>query len=142
MRAEAASIIGNQVILRNGTSILAIPNDASGEAGSNHGLTCWDEIWGFVSERNRRLWDELCPVPTRKNSIRFVSTYAGYSGESALLEDLYGQVFKENGELREGVTMPLGEDLPCYAIGDLFMYWDHQAKMFWQTEEWQRTALR
>ena len=145
LRAEAASIIGNQVILRNGTSILAIPNDASGEAGSNHGLTCWDEIWGFVSERNRRLWDELCPVPTRKNSIRFVSTYAGYSGESALLEDLYGQVFKENGELREGVTMPLGEDLPCYAIGDLFMYWDHQAKMFWQTEEYyssQRTSLR
>ncbi len=30
--AEAANIIGNQVTLRNGTTVLAIPNDASGRA--------------------------------------------------------------------------------------------------------------
>jgi phage terminase large subunit-like protein len=143
--AEAANIIGNQVTLRNGTTVLAIPNDASGEAGSNHGLTCWDEIWGFVSERNRRLWDELTPVPTRKNSIRFVSTYAGFSGESALLEDLYGQVFKDTGEIREGVFMPLGDELPCFAIDGMFVYWDHEPRMPWQTASYyssQKSSLR
>ncbi len=143
--AEAASIIGNQISLRNGSIILAIPNDASGEAGSNHGLTCWDEIWGFVSERNRRLWDELTPVPTRKNSIRFVSTYAGFSGESVLLEDLYSQIFKDTGELKEGVTRPLGDELPFYAIDGMAMYWDHEARMPWQTPDYylnQRRSLR
>ena len=35
---QAQSLTGNQVTLKSGTSILAIPNDASGEAGSNHGL--------------------------------------------------------------------------------------------------------
>ena len=139
---EAASMTGNQITLKNGTTVLAIPNDASGEAGSNHGLTCWDEIWGFTSERNRRLWDELCPVPTRKVSIRFVSTYAGFTGESTLLEELYGTVFTDAGELRPGVTRPLGEDLPCYAVGDLFMYWDHEARMPWQTAAYYESQAR
>jgi len=143
--AEAASITNNLITLRNGSTVLAIPNDFAGEAGSNHGLTTWDELWGFTTERDRRLYDELTPVPTRKNSIRFITTYAGFSGESILLEELYGQVFKDNGEIKPGVTMPLGEDLPCYAINGLFLYWDHLARMSWQTPEYyqsQRTSLR
>jgi phage terminase large subunit-like protein len=130
---EAENIIGNQVTLRNGSSVIAIPNDAPGEAGSNHGLTSWDELWGFTSERDRRLYDELTPVPTRKNSIRFISTYAGYEGESALLEDLYYEIFNPDGTLKDGVNRPLGENFPAYAKGELFMYWDHKPRMPWQT---------
>jgi phage terminase large subunit-like protein len=140
-----AHITDKQITLNNGTSILAIPNDATGEAGANMGLTCWDELWGFSTERNRRLWDELCPVPTRKNSIRFVSTYAGFTGESNLLEELYSQVFTESGEVKEGVERPLGDDLPCYAIGGMFVYWDHEPRMPWQTPEYyesQKKQLR
>jgi phage terminase large subunit-like protein len=142
LHEQVLSLTGNLVTLRNGTTILAIPNDASGEAGSNHGLTCWDEIWGFVSERNRRLWDELCPVPTRLNSIRFVSTYAGFVGESTLLEEIYSQVFTEVGEVREGVKRPLGVRLPCYAVGDTFLYWDHEARMPWQTASYYESQKR
>ena len=52
-----------------------------------HGLSSWDELWGYTSESSRRLWEALTPVPTRKNSIRFISTYAGFEGESGLLWD-------------------------------------------------------
>ena len=142
---EALSITGNQIVLRNGTSVLAIPNDFAGEAGSNHGLTTWDELWGFTTERDRRLYDELTPVPTRLNSIRFISTYAGFEGESQLLEDLYHQIFDEQHNVKESIDTPLGEDLPCYAKGELFMYWDHEARMPWQTASYyksQRQQLR
>src|SRR5690606_30035736 len=72
----------DMIILPNGTLIQALSNDYAGAAGSNHGLTLWSELWGFFSENSRRLWDELTPVPTRKNSIRYVETYAGFLGES------------------------------------------------------------
>lgn len=145
LSTEAVGMTGNQITLRNGSTILAIPNDFSGEAGSNHGLTTWDELWGFVTERDRRLYEELTPVPTRKASIRFISTYAGFEGESALLEDLYHQVFDEQGNVKDGIQKPLGEDFPAYAKGELFMYWDHVPRMPWQNPEYyesQKQQLR
>jgi phage terminase large subunit-like protein len=131
--------------LKNETIIKAIPSDYTGEAGANQGLVSFDELWGFMSEKSRRLYEELTPVPTRKNSIRFISTYAGWEGESILLEDLYGRIFDKQGNVKPGVQRPLGEDFPVYTIGDLFVYWDHEPRMPWQTPEYyesQRTDLR
>ena len=131
--------------LKNRSTGIAIPNDAPGEAGSNHGLSCWDELWGFTSERDHRLYDELTPPPTRKAAIRLITTYAGYEGESTLLEDLYHQIFDAQGNVKERVTRPLGDELPCYAKGELFMYWDHEPRMPWQTPEYyasQKQQLR
>jgi len=142
LKGEAVRIIEREIHLKNGSTIVGIPNDFAGEAGSNHGLTSWDELWGFVSERDYRLYEELCPIPTRKNSIRFVSTYAGFEGESELLETLYHEIFDGQGNVREGVERPLGEDLPCYAKGELFMYWDHEARMSWQTPEYYESQQR
>ena len=139
LESETVRITDRIVELKNGTTILAIPNDFAGEAGSNHGLTTWDELWGFTTERDRRLYDELTPVPTRKNSIRFISTYAGFEGESALLEDLYHVIFDVQGNVKEGIGRPLGEDLPVYTKGEIFMYWDHEARMAWQTPEYYET---
>jgi len=64
----------------SGTVIKAIPSEAAGAAGSNHGFTSWDELWGYSSSRLQRLWEEMTPLPTRKNSLRFVTTYAGFEG--------------------------------------------------------------
>ena len=119
LESETVRITDRIVELKNGTTILAIPNDFAGEAGSNHGLTTWDELWGFTTERDRRLYDELTPVPTRKNSIRFISTYAGFEGESALLEDLYHVIFDQQGNVKEGIERPLGEDFPAYTKGEI-----------------------
>lgn len=131
--------------LDNGTSIKAIPSDYSGEAGANQGLVSYDELWGFMSEKSRRLYEELTPVPTRKNSIRFISTYAGWEGESVLLEEIYHKIFDLRDDVKPSVKHPLGEDLPVYAIGDLFVYWDHEPRMPWQTPDYyesQREDLR
>ena len=129
----------------NETIIKAIPSDYQGESGANQGLCSWDELWGAMSEKSRRLYEELTPVPTRKNSIRFVSTYAGWEGESVLLEDLYGRIFDKQGNVKPGVQRPVGEDFPVYTIGDLFVYWDHEPRMPWQTPQYyesQRADLR
>jgi phage terminase large subunit-like protein len=129
----------------NETTIKAIPSDYTGEAGANQGLVSLDELWGYMSEKSRRLYEELTPVPTRKNSVRFISTYAGWEGESILLEELYNRVFDKQGNVKPNVKRPLGEDFPVYTIGDLFMYWDHEPRMPWQTLEYyesQRADLR
>ena len=49
--------------------------------------SCFDELWAYTSERSRRLWDEMVPVPASKISCRLTTTYAGFSGESELLEN-------------------------------------------------------
>ena len=112
----------------NGTDINAIASDYAGAAGSNHGLTVWDELWAYTSESSRRLWDELTPVPTRKISIRFVTTYAGYEKESELLLELYdrgkaGEIVPELAHIDNGEGQPA-----CRCNGRTFVYWDHELK--------------
>lgn len=136
LRSRVASITAREITLLDGTTIKAIPTDAAGEAGANQSLSVFDELWGYVSERSRRLWDELTPVPTRKNSVRFVCTYAGYTNESVLLEDLYerGMAGKRLWTL-----------LPVWENGPLFCYWDGRPRMPWQTAAYykaQRQELR
>ncbi len=144
--ARSAEVQSRQILLSNGTTISAIASEYAGAAGSNHGLTSWDELWGYVSESSRRLWEELTPVPTRRNSIRFITTYAGWENESTLLWDLYKQgVGKE--EHPEGQGARLHPDLPIYGNEQarLFVYWDHEAQMPWQTPAYygsQRRSLR
>ena len=110
------------------------------------GLVSYDELWGYISESSQRLWEELTPVPTRKNSIRFISTYAGFEGESKLLWDLYKQVVSKD-EHPEGQGERIHPDLPIYCNREarLFAYWDHEPRMPWQTQEYydsQKRTLR
>ncbi|MGB7951923.1 MAG: hypothetical protein WCH75_29910, partial [Candidatus Binatia bacterium] len=127
----------------NGTTVSAISGDYQGAAGSNHGLVSYDELWGYTSESSVRLWEELTPVPTRKNSIRFISTYAGFEGESKLLWDLYRQVVSKD-EHTEGQGERLHPELPIYANREtrLFAYWDHEPRMPWQSEEYYQSQKR
>jgi hypothetical protein len=69
-------------------TISAIASDYAGAAGANPTISVFDELWGYTSERSRRLWDEMVPPPTRKIACRLTVTYAGFSGESVLLEEL------------------------------------------------------
>ena len=123
-------------LTHTGTVLQALASDYASAAGANPTATIWDELWAYRSENSRRLYDELTPVPTRHNSIRLIVTYAGFHGESELLEELY----------RTGLAGErLDDDLPIYRNGDLFMYWDHLARMPWHTSEYlasQEAALR
>jgi hypothetical protein len=85
-------------------------------------------------------------VPTRKNSIRFITTYAGFEGESKLLWDLYKQVVSKD-EHPEGQGERIHPDLPVYVNREarMFAYWDHEPRMPWQTQEYydsQKRTLR
>jgi phage terminase large subunit-like protein len=132
---SAASITASKISFPElGASIEAIASDYTGAAGSNAVIVSFDELWGYTSERSRRLWDELIPPPTRKIACRLTTTYAGFEGESALLEGLQ----------KRGLALPLvGRDL--HAGDGLLMFWSHEPVAPWQTEEWieqMRSALR
>ena len=105
--------------------VSAIPNSYASAAGSNHVVAVFDELWGYVSERSRRLFDELVPPPTRRIACRLTVTYAGFENESVLLEQLY----------RRGLQQPqVAPDL--YAGDGMLMFWSHKPIAPWQTNSW------
>jgi hypothetical protein len=141
-----AEVLQKQIFLDNGTSITAISGDYQGAAGSNHGWISYDELWAYTSESSRRLWEELTPIPTRRNSIRFITTYAGFENESQLLQELY-KLGVGKDEHPDGQGERIHPDLPVYVNRDarLFVYWDHEPRMPWQTEAYyasQKKTLR
>jgi phage terminase large subunit-like protein len=128
--AAEANVTANKIeFTSTGATITAIASDYAGAAGANPTITTFDELWGYTSERAHRLWDEMVPPPTRKIGCRLTVTYAGYEGESVLLEGIYNR----------GLA---GEELApaLYAAGPLLMFWTHDFTAPWQTEEWREQA--
>jgi phage terminase large subunit-like protein len=128
---HTATVSANRITFPgSGATITAIASDYAGAAGANPTISVFDELWGYTSERSRRLWDEMVPVPTRTVSTRLTVTYAGFEGESNLLEDLY----------RRGLRgIPIAPDL--YRQDGLLMYWTHDLVAPWQTDAW-REGMR
>jgi phage terminase large subunit-like protein len=125
LRREAQVTANKITFPSTGATIQAIASDAPGAAGSNPVVSSFDELWGYTSERSHRLFDEMVPPPTRKIACRLTTSYAGYEGESELLERLY----------KRGLGQPLvGPDL--HAGDGLLMFWTHALWAPWQTEEW------
>jgi phage terminase large subunit-like protein len=131
-----ANITANRITLpsfRNAT-ITAITSDYASAAGANPSISVFDESWAYTSERSRRLFDEMIPPPTRRIAARLTVTYAGFEGESTMLEELY----------KRGLAQPeVGKDLRA---GDgVLMFWSHEPVAPWQTEAWladMRRSLR
>ena len=106
-------------------SIIAIASDAASAAGANPTIVCFDELWGFSRENSRRLWDEMVTSPARKISARLTVSYAGFTGESVLLEELYAR----------GMALP--EVGPSLHAGDGMLFaWHTEPIAPWQTEAW------
>ena len=130
-----------------GTIVKAITTNFEKEAGGNQGLSLWSELWAYKGERLQRLWEEMTPPPTRRFSMRWVETYAGFIGENLLLQRYYQMVFTDFTEktLQPGV-IKIWPDLPVYEIdGHILVFWDHAHRMPWQTDKYyleQRTNLR
>jgi phage terminase large subunit-like protein len=123
---RAARVTASRVDFpETGASITAIASDYAGAAGGNPTISCFDELWGYTSERSHRLWDEMVPPPTRKIACRLTTTYAGFEGESELLEGLY----------KRGLKQPsAGPDL--HAGDGLLMFWTHEPVAPWQSDAW------
>lgn len=126
------------VTLQNFTKIEAIPCDAAGEAGSQPLASFFSELWAFTSENKRRVFTELSVPPTLYGrAIRWIETYAGFSGESELLEQLY-DVGYTRGEPHPDFLDLVGENGPVVktnAAAKMFVYWDTEARMVWQTPD-------
>jgi phage terminase large subunit-like protein len=133
--AQDAKVTSEKItFLSTGATIIAIPSDYSTAAGANPSIAVFDELWGFVSERDTRLWDELVPPPTRQIACRLTVTYSGFEGESDLLADL---------QKRDLKGQEIAPDL--WAQPGMLMFWTHHFIGPWQTEEWReqmRDALR
>jgi hypothetical protein len=123
---KAARVTASRIDFpETGASITAIASDYAGAAGANPTISTFDELWGYTSERSHRLWDEMVPPPTRKIACRLTVTYAGFEGESELLETLY----------KRGLRQPVaGPDL--HAGEGLLMFWTHKPVAPWQTDAW------
>ena len=116
-------------------TITAIASDAASAAGGNPTISCFDELWGYTSERARRLWDEMITSPARRISCRLTTTYAGFSGKSVLLEELYTRGMALPDEV--GLSLPAGD-------GMLFA-WHVLPVAPWQDARWwagMRRSLR
>lgn len=142
----SATVRATNIVLSNDTTIQALSNDFAGEAGANQGWSSFTELWAFTSESSRRLWEELTPVPTRRNSVRFVDTPAGFEGESDLLWQLY-LLGIDKAEHPHGQGERIHADLPIFVNRDarVFLYWDHEPRMPWQTPAYyaaQKRTLR
>lgn len=140
-----------KIDLPNGSYIQASTSEPEKEAGASYGLTIWDELWGYKSERAKLLWDELQPVGTRVNSMRLVVTYAGFEDSSDLLWQLYTKIFTDSTEteLHPGArpveeladittTDSKGNVIPCCyenKEAGIFYFNDHEQRATWQQGE-------
>jgi len=126
---EIVKVINYKVTLPNHSKIEAIPIDPEGEAGGNDDFVSYTEIWAWKSKAAQRLWSESTLSPTKYGkSLRWLDTYAGFSGESIVLERLYDQGVT-NGHV-------LDEELEMYANGRLFALWNTRPRLSYQTQEY------
>lgn len=89
------------------------------------------------TEGGLRLWAEMTPVPTRKNSLRFVSTYAGFSSVSTLLESIYQTNVQERYRI--------DSEYAIYENKRNLTLWEHRGLCPWHTDEYyesQRANMR
>jgi hypothetical protein len=130
-----AKISSDRIVFpATGATVTALAADYASAAGGHPTISVFDELWGYSSERARRLYDELVPVPTRQISCRLVVTHAGFEGEGQLLQELYARGLSQT---------QVGQSL--YAGDGLLMAWHHEPIAPWQDEKWladMRRSLR
>jgi phage terminase large subunit-like protein len=129
----SATITQQTIKLTNGTLITAIASDYRGAAGSRHSLVVFDELWGFDSDTAQRLYEELTPPPTEPEAWVLVVTYAGFTGESTLLEQMY----------QRGLAgTRVDDELEVYESDGLVMFWSHTPRQPWQTDAYYAEQAR
>ena len=134
---------GYSIELANHAVIESIPVDPKGEAGGNDDLINFSELWAASQTAAQRMWTEMTLSPTKfGQSQRWVETYAGFSGESPLLEQLYQAGVHEGRRLDLSYTDTDGvhdlSDLEVYANDSARMLclWNTRPRCPWQTPEY------
>jgi len=112
--------------------------DYRGISGARNALVVFDELHGYTSAAAERFWSELQPIPTIRESIRVVTSYAGWIGESDLLYDLFSEITLPDiitGEPTRPALKAAG-GLPVYECAQTLGYWDtNPLRVPWISQE-------
>lgn len=138
--SETIKIQNYNLILPNGTRIESIPIDPAGEAGSNADMVVFSELWASATKAQQRMWTESTLSPTKfGRSFRWVESYAGFTGESILLEQLYfSGVDLSNGNVKQlDITDHIGK-VEAFVNRKVrqFTLWNTIPRLPWQTVEY------
>jgi len=132
----SAKQVNYKTSFANHSIIEAIPIDPKGEAGGNDDLIVFSELWAAQHKAIQQMWTEATLSPTKfGQSQRWVETYAGFDGESPILERLYQRGIK-------GERLDLSydnhdlSDLEVYRDGGMLMLWNTHPRLPWQTPEY------
>lgn len=118
--------------LPNRTFIEAIPIDPSGEAGGNDDLIIFSELWAAKHKAIQQMWTEMTLSPTKFGySQRWIETYAGYQGESPVLEPIYKRLVKDENRI--------DDEIELYADGTTLCLWGTMPRLPWQTPEYYKS---
>jgi phage terminase large subunit-like protein len=121
--------VNYKITLPNNSTIEAIPIDPKGEAGGNDDFVVYSEIWGWKNEASKQMWTETTLSPLKYGkSLRWAETYAGFTGESPILEELYSRGVTE-GEC-------INREFEFYRNKRLLVIWNTKPSTPWQTKEY------
>lgn len=125
-----------KILLPQSTTVEALPVDPAGEAGGGDDMIEFTELHASKSNAHVKMWAEMTLSPLKFGmSQRWVDTYAGYSGESPILEPLYMKLVKpENRFQIDDPDAP--DDLEVYRLGRSFCLWNTKPRLPWQTPEY------
>jgi len=123
-------IVNYKTTFPNYATIEAIPIDPSGEAGGNDDLIIFSELWAAKHKAIQTMWTEATLSPTKfGKSQRWIESYAGFSGESPILERLY-----ERGHNRgEQLDLSYEDDSGYHDLSDLEVYRESGMLLLWNT---------
>lgn len=128
---STVKVIQHHIVFPNDSTIESVPVDPAGEAGGNDDMIEWTELWAATHDAHKKMWAEMTLSPTKfGQSFRWVDTYAGYQGESEILESLYNQAVKDNHPLDVGVP---GLELFANTNARLLVLWNTVPRLDWQT---------
>jgi hypothetical protein len=120
---------GYQIKYPNGSQIDIVPIDPEGEAGGNDDGIVISELWGWKTKSHQLAWTEMTISPNRFGyAQQWIDTYAGFEGESPVLEPLYRSVVSEENQ----VKLPHNDE--CYAHNGVFATWVTKPLLSWQTK--------
>ena len=137
LRAECRIKLYTIDIPAQHSRIEAVPIDPKGEAGGNDEFVIFSELWGAKGEAADKMWTEMTLSPTKfGKSFRWVETYAGFSGESPILENVYRAGVTEAGRVEwSGDFDPPLEAYENHAA-KIFALWNTGPRLPWQSPEY------
>lgn len=122
---------GYKIRYPNGAIVESVPIDPSGEAGGNDDMIVYSELWGWKSKAHQRMWSEMTLSPTKwGNSQRWIDTYAGITGESPILEQLYDTGVKQGRKVWEDHEVYVNDAAKMLTV------WVTKPMLPWQTKEY------